>query len=67
MVTGGSDSRSTVLVYTLSGAQGQLPSLQTGRWDHACAYYLDSQDRPVRIVYNLMMINIIIIIMVINN
>ena len=37
----------TVQVYTISGPQYQLPSLQTPRYDHACTHYLDSQDRMV--------------------
>ena len=50
MVTGGGWGRlSTVQVYTLSGPQEQLPSLLTSRYRHACAYYLDSQDRAVSI------------------
>ena len=52
MVTGGIDYPNylaTVQVYTLSGPQEQLPSLQTPRRDHACAHYLDSQDRVVSI------------------
>ena len=58
MVTGG-DSRSTparvstVQVYTSEGPQEQLPSLQTARSHHACAHYLDSQDRVVSIACNI--------------
>ena len=55
MVTGGWDGgyNSTVQVYTLSGAQEQLPGLQTGRDNHACAHYMDSQDRAVSIACNI--------------
>ena len=53
VVTGGLYSMSTVQEYTLSGAQEQLPSLRTGRYSHACAYYLDSQDRVVSIACNI--------------
>ena len=54
VVTGGRYSRSTVQVYTLSGAQyPQLPDLQTRRYNHACAHYLDSQDRVVSIACNI--------------
>ena len=53
VVTGGSRSGATVQVYTLSGAQEQLPSLQTGRRSHACAHYLDRQDRVVSIACNI--------------
>ena len=42
-----------VQVYTLSGPQEQLPDLQTPRMLHACAHYLDSQDRVVSIACNI--------------
>ena len=55
MVTGGSgdglEKLATVQVYTLSGPQEQLPNMTTGRYYHACAHYLDSQDRVVSIHY----------------
>ena len=50
---GGRGTLATVQVYTLSGPQEQLPSLQTGRHRHACAHYLDSQDRVVSIACNI--------------
>ena len=57
VVTGGWDSGdydiATVQVYTLSGPQEQLPDLQTPRYAHACAHYLDSQDRVVSIACNI--------------
>ena len=59
MVTGGyysypiSISIGTVQVYTLSGPQEQLPDLQTPRYGHACAHYMDSQDRVVSIACNI--------------
>ena len=53
MVTGGLLSQSTVQEYTLSGPQEQLPDLQTGRSYHACAHYMDSQDRVVSIACNI--------------
>ena len=56
MVTGGSDypnAFATVQVYTLSGAKEQLPDLQTPRHSHACAHYMDSQDRVVSIACNI--------------
>ena len=57
VVTGGWDDNndeaiSTVQEYTLSGPQyPKLPSLQTPRYHHACAHYMDSQERVVSI-YN---------------
>ena len=56
MVTGGwvNDAIATVQVYTLSGPQyPQLPDLRTPRYNHACAHYLDSQDRAVSIACNI--------------
>ena len=53
VVTGLGDDDDIVQVYTLSGPQEQLPSLQTGRSRHACAHYLDSQDRVVSIACNI--------------
>ena len=53
VVTGGFYTFSTVQVFTLSGPQEQLPDLQTARYWHACAHYVDSQDMEVSIAYNL--------------
>ena len=53
MVTGGDESMQTVQVYTSEGPQEQLPSLLQRRENHACAYYLDSQDRVVSTAYDI--------------
>ena len=56
MVTGGAGPDSaiaTVQVYTLAGPQEQLPDLQTPRSGHACAHYMDNQDRAVSIACNI--------------
>ena len=55
MVTGGGDGGyiSTVQVYTLSGPQERLPNMTTPRRLHACAHYVDRQDRAVSIVCNI--------------
>ena len=55
MVTGGytDTTIATVQEYTISGPQEQLPDLQTGRHSHACAHYMDSQDRVVSIACNI--------------
>ena len=39
----------TVQVYNISGPRFVLPNLQTSRYNHACAYYLDSKGRVVSI------------------
>ena len=60
MVTGGSDypnpPLATVQEYTLSGPQypqPPLPDLLTGRLGHACAHYMDNEDRVVSIACNI--------------
>merc|ERR1712218_367324 len=52
VVTGGLHSRKTVQVYTISGPQEepQFPDLKDDRWNHACAHYVDSQNRVVYLV-----------------
>ena len=40
----------TVQVYTISGPQEQLPDMLRGRLRHACAHYVDSQNRVVSII-----------------
>ena len=52
MVTGGFryQDGGRVQVYTLSGPQEQLPDLQTPRSGHACAHYMDNQNRVVSII-----------------
>ena len=76
VVTGGDDVNSgyplsTVQVYTLSGAQERLPSLQTPRYWHACAHYLDNQNRVVSIACNitahLTMVTMHCVVMINNN
>ena len=49
VVTGGGYymGMATVQVYTISGPQEQLPDLMTGRWGHACAHFVDSENRVV--------------------
>ena len=50
VVTGGRiypDSIATVQVYNISGPQEQLPDLLTPRQSHACANYMDSENRVV--------------------
>ena len=55
VVTGGSGPSATVQVYNISGAQGQLPDLRTARSGHACAHFLDSQNRVVSITVNIIL------------
>ena len=58
VVTGGwingyqwnSEPIATVQVYTISGPQEQLPDMLKGRLRHACAHYVDSQNRIVSII-----------------
>ena len=46
VVTGGSVG-TLVQVYTTAGALERLPDLITARYHHACAHYVDSEDRVV--------------------
>ena len=50
VVTGGSGPIATVQVYTISGLQEQLPDMLQRRNKHACAHYVDSQNRVVSII-----------------
>ena len=65
MVTGGGSSETgtgttpMVQVYTIEGPQEQLPSLLQSRNGHACAYFLDSQDRVVSIARDINNIKVI--------
>ena len=50
VVTGGYNpfsSKSTVVVYNTSGMVEQLPDLRTPRKEHACGYYVDSNNQVV--------------------
>ena len=47
IITGGFDTMTTVSVYSLQGWVEDLQSLNTGRYFHACAYYLKA-NRMVR-------------------
>ena len=47
IITGGEDTMKTVSVYSVEGWQRNLPSLNTGRRDHACSSYW-SGERKVR-------------------
>ena len=57
LVTGGwgafTGPIATVQVYTISGPQEQLPDLVTGRYSHACAHFVDSENRVVSLHYNI--------------
>ena len=37
----------TVQVYNTSGPQEQLPDMLNTRYEHACAHFMDSQNRVV--------------------
>ena len=47
IITGGVDTRKTVTKYDKNGFMEDLPSLNTGRWDHGCGTYLDSNSQNV--------------------
>ena len=45
VVTGGLFSMNTVSVYSNQGWQEDLPPLNTGRYEHACAGYMSGEKR----------------------
>ena len=47
IVTGGSESPSLVTVYSAQGWVEDWPSLNTGREDHACGHYVNTDNREV--------------------
>ena len=48
IITGGYFTLSTVSVYNLDGWTGDLPSLNTGRYYHACGKYISQNGDRVR-------------------
>ena len=48
MVTGGHYSKGNVVRYNEDGFVEDLPELITGRFSHACSWYIDSQDKMVK-------------------
>ena len=52
VVTGGGNhyAIATVQIYNISGPQEQLPDMLMARLRHACAHYVDSQNRVVSII-----------------
>ena len=45
VVTGGDYDLNIVSVYSEQGWQEDLPSLNTGRWNHACTSYMSEGKR----------------------
>ena len=48
IVTGGYYSYTRVARYSEDGYEEDLPSLVTGRADHACGHFIDSKENMVR-------------------
>ena len=48
VVTGGHYSKGNVVRYNEVGFVEDLPELITGRFSHACSWYIDSQDKMVK-------------------
>ena len=48
MVTGGHYSKGNVVRYNEDGFVEDLPELITGRFSHACSWYIDSRDKMVK-------------------
>ena len=47
IVTGGEETKTRVDVYTMEGWSMELPDLTTGRWDHGCGHYINTNDKMV--------------------
>ena len=52
VVTGGYRSLTTVAEFTEAGAVTYLPSLKTGRWNHACSKFVNDDGYTVSGYYN---------------
>ena len=48
VVTGGAATPRQVAAYRATGWDADLPSLATGRRDHACGHYVNSDNHGVR-------------------
>ena len=48
VVTGGAATPRQVTAYRATGWEADLPSLGTGRRDHACGHYVNSDNHGVR-------------------
>ena len=46
--TGGQHSKGNVVRYNEDGFVEDLPDLITGRFSHACSWYINSQDKMVK-------------------
>ena len=47
ILTGGQFTQSDVVRYDKDGFVEKLPSLNIGRWTHACASYIDTDNKMV--------------------
>ena len=47
VVTGGFYTKTKVTQYDMTGFKGEHNELQTGRWGHACGYYVDDNQQQV--------------------
>ena len=45
VITGGYHTDTTVVVYSVQGWLEDLPSLNIGRWNHACTSYMSGARR----------------------
>jgi len=50
ILTGGSDTRNKVSVFDKNGFVEQLPDLLTGRYDHACGFFINNDNNKVLLV-----------------
>ena len=50
IITGGECTATIVSVYNMEGWVENLPDLNTGRQDHGCGHYVDTDNNHVRLL-----------------
>ena len=48
IITGGDFKKNQVTVYNTEGWVADWPELNTGRWDHGCGYFVNTDNQVVR-------------------
>ena len=53
VITGGYNTKRTVTEYKEDGDHAEMPPLITGRYNHGCSSFMDSDNNMVRIISNI--------------
>ena len=48
IITGGDFKKNQVTVYNTEGWVADWPELNTGRWDHGCGHFVNTDNQVVR-------------------